>query len=52
MKCENCAWAVWYYNEVVECCNSDPCPSEADFEAAEKMGCLAMNGMAEEKGDM
>ena len=51
MKCENCAWAVWYYNEVVECCGG-PCPSEADFEAAEKIGCLAMDGMAEEKGDM
>ncbi len=46
MKCENCIWAVWYYSEVVECCGG-PCPSEADFEAAEKIGCLAMDGIAE-----
>ena len=30
--CRKCAWAIWYYGEVVECCNSDDCPSEEDFE--------------------
>ena len=49
-NCKNCAWAVWYYNEVVECCGG-PCPSEEDFEAAEKIGCLAIDGIAEEKED-
>ena len=42
MCCENCAWAVWYYGEVVECCNSDDCPSEEDFKIAEERGCLAI----------
>jgi RNase P subunit RPR2 len=42
MMCEKCAWAIWYYNEVVECCNSDECPSEEEFENAEKEGRLAI----------
>lgn len=45
-NCENCAWAVWYYSEVVECCGG-PCPTEEEFEIAERLGCLAMDGMAE-----
>ena len=48
MKCENCAFAVWDHGEVIECCSSDPCPSEEDFEAAEKIVCLAINGIAED----
>lgn len=42
MNCERCAWAVWYYRTVVECCNTDGCPSEENFEKAEKEGCLAI----------
>lgn len=56
MKCENCAWAIWYYGSVVECCNSDLCPSEEDFIVAEENGYLAINGIAKdivkEKGDI
>ena len=49
-KCAKCAWAIWYYGEVVECCGG-PCPTEEEFEAAERIGCLAINGIAEdEKG--
>ena len=40
--CRKCAWAIWYYGEVVECCNSGDCPSEEDFERAEREGCLAI----------
>jgi hypothetical protein len=40
--CENCAWAIWYYGSVVECCNDGDCPSEEDFERAEKEGYLAI----------
>ena len=46
-----CAWAVMYYGDyggVVECCNSGLCPSEEDFKVAEKEGCLAINGIAED----
>lgn len=49
MKCENCVWAVWYHSSVVECCNcGEPCPSEADFEIVERIGCLAIQGMSED----
>ena len=47
-NCAKCAWAIWYYKSVVECCSCDePCPTEKDFEAAERKGCLAMYGIAE-----
>lgn len=42
MNCEKCAWAIWYYGTVVECCNTDECPSEEELEKAEKEGCLAI----------
>lgn len=42
-KCERCAWAIWYYDEVVACCNCDAdCPSEKDFEEAEREGVYAI----------
>ena len=42
MCCEKCAWAVWYYGSVVECCNDDSCPSEEDFKRADEEKCLAI----------
>ena len=42
MCCEKCAWAIWYYNEIVGCCNDGECPSENDFNEAEKEECLAI----------
>lgn len=42
MCCEKCAWAIWYYGSVVNCCNDGECPSEKEFERAEKEGCLAI----------
>ena len=40
--CRKCAWAIWYYSEVVACCNTGDCPSEEDFERAEREEYLAI----------
>ena len=34
MDCKNCIWAIWYYGEVVECCNTGKCSFES-FEDSE-----------------
>ena len=47
-NCAKCVWAVWYYGSVVECCGG-PCPTEEEFEIAERMGCLAIDGIAEDE---
>lgn len=40
--CRKCIWAVWYDNEIIACCNPRDCPSEEDFERAEREGSLAI----------